>query len=34
MLPSRDRIGTASAATTIIETDYDNEQKLMNVILK
>ena len=34
MLPSRDRIGTASAATTITETDYDNYQRLMDVVLK
>ena len=34
MLSSRDSIGSAPPATTIIETDYDHEQKPMNVLLK
>ena len=34
MVPSRDSIGSDPPDTTIIETDYDHEQKPMNVLLK
>ena len=33
MLPSSDSIGTASATTTITETDSDSYQRSMNVLL-